>query len=78
EMAEERRERERKKLEEDKNYITYDQMLQMSEDEKKEHGIRMRRRVGVSAEELIELGVDPELVDKYRGSNFQINIIEKE
>lgn len=31
-----------------------------------------------NAQKLIEMRVDPELIDKHRGSHFQINIIERE
>lgn len=76
-LAEERRERESKKLETDEDYLTYDAISKMSAQELKEHGIKIRRR-NASEEELIEMGLDPELVDKYRGSHLQINIIERE
>lgn len=76
-LVEQRREIEKKKLEADKDYLTYDAISKMSAQELKEHGITIRRR-SASVEELIEMGLDPELAEKYRGSHFQINIIERE
>lgn len=77
-LSEKRRELEKKKLEVDKNYMTYEQMLKMSEEELKERGVGLRHKLGVSEGELIEMGVDPEIIEKVRGSHVQVTIIEEE
>lgn len=77
-LSEKRQELEKKKLEVDKNYMTYEQMLKMSEEELKERGVGLRHKLGVSEGELIEMGVDPEIIEKVRGSHVQVTIIEEE